>query len=155
MSASSVAEKTVSSSRSRREDAGGSLPLVEISNAIVGLYKEAFGRGPTKTRTQFAGSDTVVVLLEDALTPAERTLLAVGETGRLREARLVVQEALEMEVRSVIERALGRRTVAFLTGVDAGRGVAINLCTLEPGWSADEAENRRPSDDGKVDGQPA
>jgi hypothetical protein len=38
--------------------------LVEISNSIVRLYKEAFGRGPTKARTMFAGRDTLVVVLE-------------------------------------------------------------------------------------------
>ena len=62
--------------------------MLEISNAMVGLYKEAFGRGPTKARAQFAGPDTLVVILEASLTVAERNLVAMGEHQRLREARL-------------------------------------------------------------------
>jgi uncharacterized protein YbcI len=107
-------------------------PSLEISNAMVRLYKEAFGRGPTKVRTTFAGPDTVLVLLEDAFTVAERTMLALGRIDELRNSRLVVQEALEEGVRSAVEAALGRRTVAFITGVDQRHGTALNVLTLEP-----------------------
>ena len=62
-------------------------PMLEISNAMVRLYKEAFGRGPTKARAQFAGPDTLVVILESSLTVAERNLVAMGERQRLRKAR--------------------------------------------------------------------
>lgn len=131
MSVASVADKSLSPSRSGR-DGAVSAPLLEISNAMVRLYKEAFGRGPTKARTTFAGTDTLVVLLEDAFTAAERSLLALGEVERLRESRLVVQEALEDRARSTVEQALGRRSVAFITGVDPRYGVAVNVFTLEP-----------------------
>ena len=42
--------------------------MLQISNAMVRLYKEAYGRGPTKARALFAGPDTLVVLLEDSMT---------------------------------------------------------------------------------------
>src|SRR5436305_6608438 len=70
-------------------------PPLEISKAMVHLYKESFGRGPTKVRTTFAGPDTVVVVLEDAFTVTERTLLALGEIELLQNSRLAVQRALE------------------------------------------------------------
>ena len=155
MTASQISTRTFLPDLSGSDGDRASTPLLEISNAVVGLYKEAFGRGPTKARTQFAGSDTVVVLLEDAFTPTERTLLALGETGRLRESRLVVQQALEMQVRSVIEHALGRATVAFLTGLDVDHGIALNLCTLEPVSSAGQANGRGSSNNGRDNGQPA
>jgi Na+-translocating membrane potential-generating system (MpsC) len=65
-------------------------PMLEISNAVVGLYKETFGRGPTKVRAQFAGPDTLVVILESSLTVAERSLIAMGEHRRLRRRRSVL-----------------------------------------------------------------
>jgi uncharacterized protein YbcI len=40
-------------------------PLLEVANVMVHLYKDAFGRGPTRSRALFSGSDTLVVLLED------------------------------------------------------------------------------------------
>ena len=107
-------------------------PMLEISNAMVGLYKEAFGRGPTKARAQFAGHDTLVVILEDSLTVAERNLVAMGEHQRLREARLFFLYALEDQFRAIVEQALGRRTVAFISGIDTSRDVAMEVFTLEP-----------------------
>lgn len=120
---------------------GSSAPLLEISNAIVWLYKEAFGRGPTRVRTTFAGPDTVLVLLEDALTATDRALLALGEIEALRASRLRVQEALEEQARSAVERALGRQTLAFVTGIDPHRSVAINVFTLEAATVADGDRN--------------
>lgn len=107
-------------------------PMLEISNAMVRLYKEAFGRGPTKARAQFAGPDTLVVILENSLTVAERNLVAMAEHQRLREARLFFQYALEDQFREIVEHALGRRTVAFISGIDTARDVAMEVFTLEP-----------------------
>lgn len=106
-------------------------PMLEISNAMVRLYKEAFGRGPTKARAQYAGHDTLVVILENSLTVAERNLVAMGEHQRLREARLFFQYALEDQFRTIVEQALGRRTVAFISGIDTARDVAMEVFTLE------------------------
>jgi uncharacterized protein YbcI len=107
-------------------------PMLEISDAMVALYKEAFGRGPTKARAQFAGPDTLVVLLESSLTVAERNLVAMGEHQRLRQARLFFQYALEDQFRAIVEQTLGRRTVAFVSGIDTHRDVAMEVFTLEP-----------------------
>lgn len=131
MSAEPVADARSSPNRLGRES-GASAPLLEISNAMVRLHKEAFGRGPTRVRTMLAGPDTVVVMLEDAFTAAERTLLARGETDGLRVSRLVIQEALEDRARAVVEKALGRRTLAYISGFDSRRGVAVNAFTLAP-----------------------
>ncbi len=106
-------------------------PMLEISNAMVRLYKEAFGRGPTKARAQFAGPDTLVVTLEASLTVAERNLVVMGEHQRLREARLFFHYALEEQFRAIVEQALGRRTVAFISGIDTHRDVAMEVFTLE------------------------
>jgi uncharacterized protein YbcI len=104
---------------------------------MVRLYKEAFGRGPTKARAQFAGPDTLVVILESSLTVAERNLVALGEHQRLREARLFFQYALEDQFRGIVEEALGRRTVAFVSGLDSARDVAMEVFTLEPAGNGD------------------
>jgi uncharacterized protein YbcI len=118
-------------------------PMLEVSNAMVALYKEAFGRGPTKARAQFAGADTLVVILEASLTVAERNLVAMGEHQRLREARLFFTYALEDQFRAIVEEALGRRTVAFVSGIDTRRDVAIEVFTLEPA-SEDESRPHEP-----------
>lgn len=107
-------------------------PLLEISNAMVALYKEAFGRGPTKARARFAGPDMLLVTLESSLTVAERNLVAMGEHQRLREARLFLADALEGQFRAIAEQALGRKTLAYVSGLDTARDLTIKLFTLEP-----------------------
>ena len=107
-------------------------PTLEIANAIVGAYKDALGRGPTKSHVHFAGADTLVVVLEDTMTAQERNLAALGEEEPLREYRLVLTRALEDRFRSIVERAVGRRTVAFVSGFDTVRDVAVEVFTLMP-----------------------
>jgi uncharacterized protein YbcI len=110
----------------------GYSPLLEISNLMVRLYKEAFGRGPTKARARLAGADTLVVLLEDTMTVAERRLVALGEYARVREHRLFLQLAIEDRKRAEVERVLGRRTVASICGIDPQRDLAAEVFTLTP-----------------------
>jgi len=110
----------------------GRSPMLEIANAVVRLYKEAYGRGPTKARAQFAGPDALVVILENTLTVTERNLVAMDEHERLRTTRVFFQRMLEKEMRAIVEQALGRRTVAFISGIDTRRDVAAELFTLEP-----------------------
>ena len=45
---------------------------------------------------------------------------------------------------SIVEQALGRRTVAFVSGIDTHRDVAMEVFTLEPG--GDGAGSRDGSD---------
>jgi uncharacterized protein YbcI len=52
--------------------------LQAVSNTLVKLHEEQFGRGPTNARSYFAGPDTLVCTLEDSLLPAERTMVEMG-----------------------------------------------------------------------------
>lgn len=107
-------------------------PLLEISNATVRVYKAAFGRGPTHARARFAGPDTLVVLLQDTLTVSERSLVALGEHERLRANRLVLHQAVENEIRSIVERILQRPALSLISGLDPQRDVAAEVVLLAP-----------------------
>jgi uncharacterized protein YbcI len=107
-------------------------PLLEIANVMVHLYKEAFGRGPTKARAQFSDSDTLVVLLEDMMTVAERRLVALGEHARVRDHRLFLQLSLEAKKRSEVQRILSRRPLACVSGADPRADLAVEILLLEP-----------------------
>jgi uncharacterized protein YbcI len=107
-------------------------PLLEICNATVRLYKAAFGRGPTHARARFAGSETLVVLLQDTMTPSERQLAALGEHERLRAHRLLLHQVVEDEIRSVVERILERPTLSLISGLDTERDVAAEVILLAP-----------------------
>jgi uncharacterized protein YbcI len=103
----------------------------QISRETVRLYKEQFGRGPTKARTEFAGPNIVIVTLENSLTPAEQSLVEMGEHQRLRDTRMYFQHATEEEFRGMIERLLGRRVRAFVSGIDTCVDVSSEVFYLE------------------------
>jgi uncharacterized protein YbcI len=107
--------------------------LGEISNAMVRVFKEHFGRGPTVARTYWAGPDTLVCLLEDTLTPAERRLVDMGEHQRLRESRAFFQYASVAEFCEPVERITGRKVRAFHSSVDSEvSGHSAEVFVLHP-----------------------
>jgi uncharacterized protein YbcI len=110
---------------------GQSVPLT-VSNAMVKLYKEKFGRGPTRAHTAFAGPDVLITTLQDSMTPAERNLVALGEHQRLRDMRMFFQHASEREFRDIVEGITGRKTWAFVSGIDTARDVSAEVFYLEP-----------------------
>ena len=103
----------------------------EISREMVRLYKELFGRGPTKARTEFAGPDIVICSLENTFTPAERSLAEMGEHQRLRDTRMYFQAATHEKFREIVERLTGRRVRAFISGLDAEEDVCAEVFYLE------------------------
>lgn len=103
----------------------------EISREMVRLYKELFGRGPTKTRTEFAGPDIVICTLENTFTPAERSLAEMGEHQRLRDTRMYFQSATNDKFREIVERVTGRKVRAFISGLDAGVDICAEVFYLE------------------------
>ena len=124
--------------------------LSAISNEMVRLYKEQFGRGPTKTRTHWAGPDTLVVTLEQTFTPAERSLARMGEHQRLRDLRLLFQYASVATFCEPVERLVGRKVRAFVSGIDTKADLATELYVLHPrGYDgpsrrADDTTRRNP-----------
>ncbi len=106
--------------------------LSAISQEMVGIYKDQFGRGPTKTRTLWAGPDILVVTLEDTFTPAERSLRRMGEHQRLRDLRLLFQYAEIATFCAPVERLTGRKVRAFISGIDAEVDVATEMFILHP-----------------------
>jgi uncharacterized protein YbcI len=105
----------------------------EISREMVRLYKEQFGRGPTKAKTDFAGPDVLVCTLEDSFTPAERKLAEMEEHQRLRDTRLYFQHATKDAFIEIIERLLSRKVRAFNSSIDTQNDVSVEVFHLEPG----------------------
>jgi uncharacterized protein YbcI len=106
--------------------------LQAVSNAMVKLHKEQFGRGPTNARSYFAGPDTLVCTLEDALLPAERTMVNMGEHHRVRESRMFLQVASEEQFVGAVEQLVSRKVRAFASAIDPGPEVVFEIFSFEP-----------------------
>ncbi|MDQ3741116.1 MAG: DUF2294 domain-containing protein [Actinomycetota bacterium] len=110
----------------------GQSVLAQLSNEMVRLYKDQFGRGPTRARSHWAGDDAILCTLEDSMTPAERNLVRMGEHQRLRDTRMFFQYASETEFRESVERITGRTVRAFVSGIDTEQDVSTELFYLTP-----------------------
>jgi len=110
--------------------------MLALSNAMTRLYKDLFGRGPTKVRAAYAGPDTVVVTLENTMTQAERNMVRLGDHQRLRDVRLFFQHSSEEQLKRPVEEILGRRVRAFISGIDAEKDVAVEVYILEADGTA-------------------
>jgi uncharacterized protein YbcI len=116
----------------RGDDRQQSVTLA-ISNEMVRIYKEQFGRGPTKARTSWCGPDLITAVLEETLTPAERNLVKLGEHQRLRDLRMFFQYASVREFCEPVERLTGRKVRSFVSGMDTEvEGLAVELFVLHP-----------------------
>lgn len=103
--------------------------LVELSNAMVALHREHFGRGPGAAKS-FVSDEMAVCILTDIYTPAERTLILAGQAPHVRRTRRLHQEALEDEYKSRVEQILGRQVAAFLSVAHVDPDVAIEVFLL-------------------------
>jgi uncharacterized protein YbcI len=118
-------------------------PLTAASNAMVRLHKDQFGRGPTNAQAHFAGPDTLVCVLEDALLPAERALVDMGEHQRVRETRIAYQVATAEKFVAAIEEIFDRKVRAFSSGTDVTQDVVFETFLFERDGAGG---NGRPSD---------
>jgi uncharacterized protein YbcI len=105
---------------------------VGVSKAVVRLHKEQFGRGPTHARTDFAGPDTLVCVLEGALLPAERALVELGEEAHVRELRALLQAGTRHRFIAVVEDITGRKVRGFSSAIDPPAGIVFETYALEP-----------------------
>jgi uncharacterized protein YbcI len=124
----------------------GATVLQAVSNAMVSLHKEQFGRGPTSARSYFAGADTLVCTLEDALLPAERAMIDMGEHQRVREGRMFFQVATAQEFVGAVEQILDRKVRGFASAIDPHPGLVWEIFTFER--SAADGDGRVPGDGG-------
>jgi uncharacterized protein YbcI len=100
-----------------------------ISNEMVRLHSEYYGRGPTKAKV-YADGDLVAVVLEETFTPAERTLIARGESDGIQDIRRRFQRAMADQFRSIVEQATGREVRSFLSETDIDNDISVELFLL-------------------------
>jgi uncharacterized protein YbcI len=105
--------------------------LAEISNAMVALHKECYGKGPTKARTTF-NDNLIVCLLEGGFQRGERTLRDHGRGDAVQGQREAFQEVLRGRFVGTIERLTGRAVKAFISGVDLDSEMSAEVFVLEP-----------------------
>lgn len=101
-----------------------------ISTAIVHVFTEHTGRGPTRARTTIDG-DLVVVLLHDGQTKAERALVRAGRSDAVLGLRRTFQETMSGDLIAVVERLMERKVTAFMSANHADPDAAAEIFVLD------------------------
>ncbi len=83
-----------------------------LSNALVALMKEHYGKGPTAAKS-FINDEYVLTVLEGGLTRNEETLIAAGLVDVVRDYRLSFQQAIRVDMCEAVERVTGRRVLDY------------------------------------------
>jgi uncharacterized protein YbcI len=105
--------------------------LTAISDGIVALLKEFYGRGPTRTKSYYE-DDLVVCLLRGGFTRVEQTLLEGGRGPAVIQQRMEFQELMRERFEAVIEGATGRRVIGFMSGNQQHPDIMCEVFILAP-----------------------
>ena len=115
--------------------AGGAPPAgslrAALANAMVGLKKRYYGRGPEAAKA-FIEDDYIFVVLEGGLTRNEETLLAAGRQDLVRQYRLAFQEAVEETATGAVEELTGRRVIGYHSQIVFDPARAFEIFVLAP-----------------------
>lgn len=110
---------------------GGQL-LVALSDGMVELFRDFLGKGPERCKTYWAGSDTLLIMLDGGYTVAERTLFEAGRGAAVRESRMALQQILASRMKDTVEQLTGRNVVAFLSASHQDPDLSAEIFVLEP-----------------------
>jgi uncharacterized protein YbcI len=111
-----------------------------ISNAIVGIHRQYYGRGASRARTVM-GADYVICFMEDIYTPVERTLIDAGRFAAVQETRSAFQATMRERFSQAVEEIVGRKVVGFLSQVHVDPDLSVETFILEPPSDGGPAES--------------
>ena len=102
-----------------------------ISEGLVGLLKDYYGRGPEKAKT-YVNHDLVVCLLRGGFTRVEQTLLDGGHGAAVIRQRMAFQDVMRERFEKVVEDATGRKVVGFMSGNQQDPDMICEVFVLAP-----------------------
>ena len=114
--------------------------LTAISDGLVALLKEFYGRGPTRAKSYFE-DDLVVCLLRGGFTRVEQTLLEGGRGSSVIQQRMEFQELMRQRFETVIEQATGRHVIGFMSGNQQDPDLMCEVFILAPTDLFDDHEH--------------
>ena len=113
--------------------------LTSVSDGLVALLKEYYGRGPTQAKTYYE-DDIVVCLLRGGFTAVEQTLLEGGRGAAVIDQRMAFQDVMRQRFEAVVEHATGRRVIGFMSGNQQHPDMICEVFVLAPSSLFKDAE---------------
>ena len=113
--------------------------LTAISDGLVALLKEYYGRGPTRAKSYYE-DDLVVCVLRGGFTRVEQTLLEAGRGPAVIRQRMEFQDLMQERFEAVIESATSRRVIGYMSGNQQDPDIMCEVFILAPTDLLDEHE---------------
>ena len=128
---SSPAEELVAAAGGSMPEGGSGALRAALANAMVGVKKQFYGRGPTAAKAWLL-DDYVFVALEDGLTRNEETLLEDGKDDVVRSYRLSFQETMAATTTAAVEELTGRKVLTYHSQIVFRPTRSYEIFLLEP-----------------------
>ena len=125
------AERLVRAGGGEMPDEPGGSVRAALANAMVGMKKQYYGRGPVAAKA-WVLDDYVFVALEGGLTRSEETLLADGKEDMVRSYRLSFQESMTAVATRAVEEITGRRVLTYHSQIVFDPPRTFEVFVLEP-----------------------
>lgn len=113
--------------------------LTAISDGMVALLKEFYGRGPSRTKSYYQ-DDLVVCLLRGGFSQVEQTLLEGGRGSAVISQRMEFQDLMRDRFEAVIKAATGRDVIGFMSGNQQDPDIMCEVFILAPTDLLDDNE---------------
>jgi uncharacterized protein YbcI len=103
-----------------------------ISEDLLRIHRESYGRGPSRARTYVLEDDVVCIMDGLELLPSEELLIDKGHADAVLGVRTKYEQAIEASFKAAVERATGRRVIAFASHTAVDPNFAVEVFRLEP-----------------------
>lgn len=103
--------------------------LAAVNDAAASLWAELHGTGPREVKS-YLNDDMLFVVMYGAMTKQERTLAARGRADLVREIRMVFEDTVRDDFRSVVEGLTGRSVSAYQSQVLLEAEVTVEIFLL-------------------------
>ena len=115
--------------------------LTAISDGMVALLQEFYGRGPTRAKSYYK-DDLVVCIMRGGFTRVEQTLREGGREDSVIQQRMDFQDLMQKQFQGVVEDATGRGVVGFMSGNQQHPDLMCEVFILGPTDLVDDHELR-------------
>jgi uncharacterized protein YbcI len=113
--------------------------LTAISEGMVALLKEFYGRGPTRVKSYYE-DDLVVCLLRGGFSRVEQTLFEGGRGQSVIQQRMEFQDLMRARFERVIRDATARQVIGFMSGNQQDPDIMCEVFILAPTDLVDDHE---------------
>jgi uncharacterized protein YbcI len=106
------------------------LLLRQISSGMAQMQKEAFGKGPTSTKS-YLFDDMLLIVMRDGLTVAEQTMLSFGQADLVRNFRQQFENEMTSRIVEMIEGLARRKVLTYQSQIMFNPDVVVEMFVFD------------------------